>query len=322
MRRKGLELASFLKSKFLTNTLLFSKYQKLYEIYFNKVVPSPTPQLSPLMGSGKKRRAADTQSVFNFGWMLFLVSRGKLLNTNPPDYIKSLYLLYCVFDLMLFHAPTKVCTQETLKITGRLSLVNFDMKEQHSKYDTISLLCDKTKVCEAVKNFQETIFYPFITNLCNRLILRSSDHNIISPNSNKLYLGDLMDTNLDINLKALNKEYDLIIRDGCDFDEKMFLLNHDQIKPITTGSSEKQIIWLNGLLENMKDEPSEKLIERFNNCSKGNPDEIIKNVINSITSNINFQTDDKERKRQVVCLFYHMLESLIELEAKRVNNRV
>lgn len=72
----------------------------------------------------------------------------------------------------------------------------------------------------------------------------------------------------------------------------------------------------------MKAEPSEKLIERFNNCSKGNPDEFIRNIINSITSNINFQTDDAERKKQVVCLFYHMLESLIELEAKRVSNKV
>lgn len=274
-----------------------------------------SPTTTPMTGSSKKRRMADTTSVFNFGWILFLVCRGRIMDTNPPDYIKSIYVLFCVFDFLLYHVPDNVCKQEVYRITSRLNPLT---QTQNNNADSILALCDTFAIATQVKIFQESIFHPFISNLCNKAVLSYSAHQI--DDHQKLHLEGLMSHYFGHNMKSLDKEYTLIMSNGSgDFDDRLFLSNHSQVQPVSSGSSETQFKWFTELMESNKSLVSESLKNHFQGCSQGEPDKFIETCISSLMEQIQFPADNETRQHQIKVVYYYLLEAIINQEGKRLN---
>lgn len=273
--------------------------------------------MSPNKGfsSAKKRRAADTTSVFQFGWILFLITRVRILNTNSPDYVKSMYLLYSVFDFLLYHAPDQACKSIVFEISNRPGTAS-DFKAPFK--DSIQAICGEHYMAAPVKQFQEDLFYPFVINLTKKRILTSASNTMPY---NKLYLSGLMVQHFDHNLRSVEKEYKLILLNGGgDIDETMFLTNHTQIQPTSSSSSEGQWKWLIELMEKVKESPvSTELARHFQNCLKGNPMERIEGLIATLMEEIQFASENVERRAQIKGVYYYLLESIINFESKRLN---
>jgi hypothetical protein len=311
-RTSCLAASEFLQSKFLVVTLLYKKYEKLFDEYFSRSSAQIQQQQqqaaaggagmqSPAAGgrtSSKKRNGnisttnnnahsalsslaaasaatsssslVDSGKIFNLGWLLFLVARSKLLNTNPPDYVKSIYLLYCCFDVLLVHAAphllkntveqliagTTTPTSTPARANGANSAMlesdigpanppAFDVKTEgvdasqsavkssSSSPDTLRVLCgNKEAQYTTAKDFQQRVFVPFLSNLITSSVLQCQErqpqpHPLLSR---VLYVPGFIDRFIDANLKALEREYEMVHFGSCDFDERLFLSNHPQLQ--------------------------------------------------------------------------------------------
>jgi hypothetical protein len=243
--------------RFVTITILFRKYQKMFDEFFVRDKTANSVGRSGMSSSGRKRLppgSVDPVRIYNLGWVLFLVARGKILNQGQPDFLKLVYLLLCCLDLLLVHAPDDVRRVRLQELTT-VTHPHVHSVLPPSKQDTLSRLCTKKDLhYSAVKEFQERVFLPFITTNLQLGILNSEpDHSSASHHghshssdrdSNRdhlpqstMYLPGLMDSCLDQNYRNLDREYGAQLFMACDFDERLFLTNHPQLQTPHKGAA-------------------------------------------------------------------------------------
>lgn len=249
--RHGCEMAAKnVQLRFVTITVLFRKYQKMFDEFFirDKSTGGGSSGRTAMTSSARKRLppGLDLSRFYQFGWLLFLVARGKLLPQGQPDFLKLVYLLLCCLDLMLVHAPEIVRRIRIADLTAPTASFQATVSSS-SRQDTLWRLCTNKDVhYPTVKEFQERVFLPFITtNMQLGVLTAEPDHpsasghhsqstsrdpnrEHISPST--MYLPGLLDSCLDQNYRNLDREYGGQLFHSCDFDERLFLSNHPQLQ--------------------------------------------------------------------------------------------
>ena len=112
-----------LEKKFVVISILFQKYEKLFDQLFNYTLPSSTPS--------SKSKLSESQAIFTFGWTLFLVSKGKLLK-DPPDLLNAFHVLLCCINLLFMHTPS---SNRKLTIPMALNVHNEEDLQQQQQED-------------------------------------------------------------------------------------------------------------------------------------------------------------------------------------------
>lgn len=95
-----------LNQKWLTISALFEKYSKIYVKLFQRT-------------SGKKKKIYDPETIFKFGWTLFLCAKVQIFGNEEPVTEQNLVplLLSCV-NILLVNMPTVLRRNSLFKIFG------------------------------------------------------------------------------------------------------------------------------------------------------------------------------------------------------------
>jgi len=285
--------------------------------------------------------------IFSFGWTLFLVSKGKLLN-DPTDLVNMFNLLMCCINLIFSNAPPSLKQFSESMLDGK-----FNENNLATKY--LAYMCQSYQVpFSEVLKVHETLFIPFLLMLKKNDILKLQDNAIPKMFS----LDGLLDKYLQQNKQNINKEYDIMYYDSGDFDERFFIDERDQIgtpskvpsqtrnyfhlKPkqigleATIASPYKYalnspapsspmsttlagVAYLKSVLSSREPSPSSTLLRFFSSCDRDVTKSIedrITNLVGSLRSN---DESDSERIELGIKLYYRTLEAMVVAEEKRLH---
>jgi retinoblastoma-associated protein len=337
----AMEKANQLERKYLLMRLLFEKYERLFESLFKR---EKITNIDPK----KKKKEADIEKIFRFGWTLYIVSKGKVLG-NPPDLIEALHLLLCCVDLLFVHMPNA---------ERRVTIAEIAAKDSNTmaagQLDTLKYICGNNSANpEQVRQFRQRIFTPFMDSLtaAQQILYQPAKIPTNAALSQSYYLGGLLDSNLDSNLKKMGEEYEFIHYASCDFDERLFLKYDPQLQSParpnpTTPSAHRLTVnkpvsvedvkfrtpqnmmtptkaflttvgWLQSAVKNQPDGPTDSLINHFDNSAPGIKS-AIESRIASLMKLVSFPNDSEGRKQIAVKLYYKILEEILRSEEARL----
>eukprot|EP01125_Pyxidicula_operculata_P008830 TRINITY_DN2926_c1_g2_i2.p1 TRINITY_DN2926_c1_g2~~TRINITY_DN2926_c1_g2_i2.p1 ORF type:complete len:1371 (-),score=385.78 TRINITY_DN2926_c1_g2_i2:338-4450(-) len=241
-----------LELKYVVDGVLYEKYQRSFNKFFKIDISSiATPVKPSLLSSKKQDDMSHARNIYKFGWFLFLVAKGKLLQ-NPGDFMQSLHLLLVCIDLLLLHAPNDIRKVSLKEIRAFLEHRSEMLSNNNNNVvgsnnscivDSLYYICSINHAnYNQVKDVQQRIFIPWMKTLCtNNIILYQPAK--LNPNDNPfydsgnetsinnhlenttLYLGGLLEFHLDENVKKINKEYQMLLYTNCDFNEAHFIEN-------------------------------------------------------------------------------------------------
>lgn len=302
-----------LEYKYIVVTVLFEKYEQLY----CKLFKCPN---------------SSTDKVFRLGWLLFLLAKGKLLEA-PGDLVQSLHLLICCLNLLVLHVP------ESSRLVPIKDMLNFAREKMGlEEADSLLYLCCMSHANYAhVKNLQDHLFHAWLTGLCDNQILRYHPAKIPPDGAGTFYWGGLLDTNLNENEKSLNNEYEVMLYESCDFNERLLLERNGQLQspmrpppqqpflrtPRSTPLTPARALlstddWLVKTLAHISAEPPPGLKVFVPAQEADAVIEALRSRVQSLLTLFKFTTSDQERKSTATKLFYRTLDVLLASEAKRL----
>uniref|UniRef100_A0A6B2KXS7 Retinoblastoma-associated protein A-box domain-containing protein n=1 Tax=Arcella intermedia TaxID=1963864 RepID=A0A6B2KXS7_9EUKA len=307
-----------LKSKYIVVTLLFEKYQDLYTKHFKINLESKTIK-------SEIEKPEPSERIFNFGWYLFLLAKGKLLVNQ--DFVQSLHLMLCCFNLLNIHFPTSY----------RLQPLKNTLKTDPNPKDFLHYWCDNNFAnYEQVKDMQERIFLTWIKTLCDNSILHHQPAKL-PPDpllSGCFYLGGLLDVSLDENEGSVCKEYEVLLYNTGDFDERLFLEKsyqlespqrpcHPAIPPQPMTPAKAALHANDWLIKSFRSVEGPTVGMKQYMITDDNKDltDLVATRVSKILEMVDFIVDDAERKKIITKLYYKILESILDSEYKRLNSK-
>lgn len=173
-----------LERKFCVICILYRKYEKEFFQVFRITDIQPGSPDSPYY------------ALFSFGWVLFLVAKGKLL-TSPPDLITAFHLLLCCVQFVATHAAPE--TKSTLTGTsGEVALAALCKQSGASLAEVVRLEAD--------------LFAPFLQSWKDSNVLGATGDSLAFDRPTLKRWSTMM-----------ARDYEIMFHSQGDFDERLFL---------------------------------------------------------------------------------------------------
>eukprot|EP01117_Protostelium_nocturnum_P014894 TRINITY_DN5718_c0_g1_i4.p1 TRINITY_DN5718_c0_g1~~TRINITY_DN5718_c0_g1_i4.p1 ORF type:complete len:886 (+),score=280.19 TRINITY_DN5718_c0_g1_i4:164-2821(+) len=226
-----------LKRKWIVLTCLYHKYENIYgEVLILPSVNERNPNF--------KGERSESFHLFSFGWLLFLVVKGRLLST-PPDFVNAFHMLLCCINLLFVHVPE---SQRKISLKDPSIIASNEASGAATEYtSTVPPIASPEGVnnlpylCTIFKaNFNEVmevhnrLFGPFIKMYAKNNILKFTH----VERNNIFYLDHLLEHDNTIrNKNSMNKEYELMYFSTGDVDERQYITQNEQIGTPSRNSS-------------------------------------------------------------------------------------
>ncbi|XP_077191359.1 retinoblastoma-like protein 1 isoform X2 [Paroedura picta] len=198
-----------LERNFEVSTVIFQKFKPI----FLDIFQNPYEEQPKLQRSRKQRRVpCSIKDLFNFGWTLFVYTKGNF-SMIGDDLVNSYHLLLSCLDLIFANVLLCPNKRDLLNSSFKGLPANFhaaDFRASEEPPCIIATLCElHDGLLVEAKGIKEHYFKPYISKLYDRKILKGDC---------LLDLNNFVDNN-----KALNKEYEEYVLTVGDFDERVFL---------------------------------------------------------------------------------------------------
>lgn len=209
------ERMSRLEHKFAVSTVLFRKFQPIFQEIFTGLTSEP------LKSSSKKRARqlpCTTNALFEFTWCLYICVKGEFHN-SADDLVDMYHILLSCLDFVFANAF----------MSRRVDIINPEFKGLPSNWldddfqlpkkppCIISTLCEiKHGLAVEATTMKEYIWTPVINTFFKKEILKGNEEQ----------LGILDIGYFDNNLKSLNYLYETYVLSVGEFDERIFLGEH------------------------------------------------------------------------------------------------
>ncbi|KAJ0174200.1 hypothetical protein K1T71_010346 [Dendrolimus kikuchii] len=209
------ERISRLEHKFAVSTVLFRKFQPLFQEIFTELTNEP------LKSSSKKRAKqlpCTTNALFEFTWCLYICVKGEFHN-SADDLVDMYHILLSCIDFVFGNAfmsrRVDLINPEFTGLPSKWLDENFQMPRNPPCI--ISTLCEiKHGLAVEAVAMKEYSWRPVIKTFFQKGILKG--------NSDQLGVLDI--GNFDNNLKSLNYLYETYVLSVGEFDERIFLGEH------------------------------------------------------------------------------------------------
>ncbi|XP_047519291.1 retinoblastoma-like protein 1 [Pieris napi] len=239
---------SRLEHKFAVSTILFRKFQPLFQEIFMGLTNEPVKTKS---SKKHKLQPCSTNALFNFTWCLYISVKGEFHN-SADDLVDMYHLLLSCLDFMYanaFMADRRDILNPNFR--GLPSDWSEDDYEQPNHPPCIiSVLCElKDGLAVQARTMKDYSW--------NRVIKSFFEKGILNGDSED-HLGILDIGNFDVNVKSLNNLYETYVLSVGEFDERIFLGDHAQ----------EHI----GTIKKVSDTEISQVIANFGPSNKGCPD--------------------------------------------------
>ncbi|CAK1550681.1 unnamed protein product [Leptosia nina] len=207
---------SRLEHKFAVSTILFRKFQPLFQEIFTGLNNEPVKTKS---SKKQKQQLCNTNALFNLTWCLYISVKGEFHN-SADDLVDMYHLLLSCLDFMFANAF----------MADRRDLINPSFKGLPSDWQeddyvvpnkapcVISVLCElKDGLAVQASTMKDYSW--------NRVVKSFFEKGILKGDSEKM-LGVLDIGNFDVNVKSLNNLYETYVLSVGEFDERIFLGEH------------------------------------------------------------------------------------------------
>ncbi|XP_050674700.1 retinoblastoma-like protein 2 isoform X2 [Leptidea sinapis] len=208
-----------LEHKFAVSTVLFRKFQPLFQEIFSGLTTEPVKSNSK--SKKQKLQPCTTNAVFEFTWCLYVSVKGEFHN-SADDLVDMYHLLLSCLDFMFANAF----------MSRRIDLLNPSFKGLPSKWlnDDFELPenppCIVSVLCE-IKDGLAVEANTMKEYSWKRVMKSFFDKKLLKGNS-ETQLGILDIGNFDLNQKSLNNLYETYVLSVGEFDERIFLGEHAQ----------------------------------------------------------------------------------------------
>ncbi|XP_023954413.2 retinoblastoma-like protein 1 [Bicyclus anynana] len=204
-----------LEHKFAVSTVLFRKFQPIFQEIFSGLINEPPKHKS----KKQKLQPCTTNALFEFTWCLYICVKGEFHN-SADDLVDMYHVLLSCLDFVFANAY----------MARRRDLINPAFKGLPESWHEddfelpkkppciISVLCEiKEGLAVEAATMKEYSWRPVIKTFFEKGILKgNSDH-----------LTGLLDMGtFETNLKSLNKVYETYVLSVGEFDERIFLGEH------------------------------------------------------------------------------------------------
>ncbi|XP_045502075.1 retinoblastoma-like protein 1 isoform X1 [Colias croceus] len=207
---------SRLERKFAVSTILFRKFQPLFQEIFTGLTNEPVKTKS---SKKQKLQRCSTNALFNLTWCLYVCVKGEFHN-SADDLVDMYHLLLSCLDFMFANAF----------MSRRTDLLNPSFKGLPKDWlqDDFELPkkppCIISVLCE-IKDGLAVQASTMKDYSWNKVIKSFFEKGILKGNSEQL-LGLLDVGNFDVNQKSLNNLYETYVLSVGEFDERIFLGEH------------------------------------------------------------------------------------------------
>ncbi|XP_049877325.1 retinoblastoma-like protein 1 [Pectinophora gossypiella] len=211
------ERISRLERKFAVSTVLFRKFQPMFQEIFTGLTNEPVK--SSIKSKKHKLQPCTTNALFEFTWCLYVCVKGEFHN-SADDLVDMYHVLLSCLDFVYANAF----------MARRIDLINPEFKGLPSDWlkddfelpktppSIISTLCEiKEGLTLEASTMREYSWKPVIRKFFEKGILKGDSEEL----SGLLDIG-----NFDTNLKSLNNTYETYVLSVGEFDERIFLGEH------------------------------------------------------------------------------------------------
>ncbi|XP_063626607.1 retinoblastoma-like protein 1 [Cydia splendana] len=208
---------SHLEHKFAVSTVLFRKFQPIFQEIFSGLTNEPMK--SSTKSKKPKLQPCTTNALFEFTWCLYICVKGEF-HTSADDLVDMYHILLSCLDFVFANAF--MSRRIDLINPGFKGLPNDWLKDDFELPKKapciISTLCEiKEGLAVEAATMKEYSWRPVIKTFFDKGILQGNGDQ----------LTGLLDVGLfDINLKSLNNNYEHYVLSVGEFDERIFLGEH------------------------------------------------------------------------------------------------
>ncbi|XP_037295161.1 retinoblastoma-like protein 2 isoform X1 [Manduca sexta] len=215
------ERISRLEHKFAVSSVLFRKFQPIFQEIFTGLTSEPPKPVS----KRRPKQPCSTNALFEFTWCLYICVKGEFHN-SANDLVDMYHILLSCLDYVFANAfmahRTDLINPEFKALPS--DWLNADFKMPKKPPCIISTLCEiKDGLSKEATTMKEYSWRPVIQSFFEKGILKGNNDNYAI-----LEIGWF-----DVNLKSLNNTYETYVLSVGEFDERIFLGDHanEQMNP-------------------------------------------------------------------------------------------